>query len=86
MIPPAWLMILPFCVCLAVRRLSAQAAGCLHRVGPLRDAGLARPEPKLGATSNEVGGGVLVQVDATVGCGLASTPMLAENASRRANR
>jgi len=33
---------------------------------PLRDAGLEGPEPQLGAAGDEVGGGVLVQVDATV--------------------
>src|SRR2546429_3241512 len=66
MIPPAWPMISPFCVCLGVRRLSALAAGCLRRAGPLRDAGLAGPEPQPGAARDETGGGVLVQANEAV--------------------
>src|SRR5258705_13693508 len=45
---------------------SALACGCLRRAGPLRDAGLAGPEPQLGAAGDEVGGGVLVQADEAV--------------------
>src|SRR2546423_15030815 len=47
-------------------RPSALACGCLRGAGPLRDAGLAGPEPQLGAAGDEVVGGVLVQADEAV--------------------